>query len=173
MGMLAVFCLIVSILTVTRCQSLMKSYRFACQQDMNAIFAYMNQRYAGSVNFAAARSTHRSNGTVNLGITVTLQQMIAIQGNNNMNQTDGNATTSPQQPLQGVPVRLANGQIAYAIQQSDGQQLMAMPKQQQGQPQVIQVVVPQQGQTQNGAPPVYQPPAMSEYQEGDGLVNNQ
>merc|ERR1719203_270873 len=177
---LAVFCVFMSIWTITRCQTLMKNYRIACQQDLQLIFNYMNQRYAGSVNFSHARSTHRANGKVQLGIAVTLMQRVGIQGSTN--QTNGATNmVQQQQVVQGIPVQLPNGQIAYAIQQPNGMpmQIQQGQGQAQGQPQVIQVMVPQQqgqqGQGQTGGPPVYQPPTATvdpHGKEGDALIKN-
>jgi len=163
-----------AVVTATKCGSMMKAYRFACQQDLNGAFAYMNQRYNNMIYFSTARSTHRNNGKVQLGITVVLRAQNITP---NMAQMVGTATgqvnvmqqgVMPVQ-VQGVPMQLPNGQIVYqvAAQPQQGQQVV-MPIQQQMQQQMAQqpvqmqqVVVPIQ-QQQGGPPqygaPQYQPP---------------
>merc|ERR1712130_16201 len=168
---LAIFCVLMSIRTITQCQTLMKNYRMDCQQDLQGIFNYMNERYAGSVNFSHARSTHRTNGTVKLGIAVTLLQSGAIQGSTNQTNGATNMVQQQQQVVQGIPVQLPNGQIVYAIKQPNGMP-MQIQQQGQGQPQVIQV---QQGQSQTDGPPAYQPPNTDvdpQGQEGQRFINN-
>ena len=124
----------------------------------------MNQRYNNMIYFSTARSTHRNNGKVQLGITVVLRAQNITP---NMAQ-HGTATVIQQGVMpvqvQGVPVQLPNGQIVYQVAAQS--QVQGVPIQQQmNQIQPVpmqQVVVPiQQQQQQQAGPPQYQPPNMN------------
>ena len=130
----------------------------------------LNARYP-AVSFSAARSTHRSNGEVQLGITVVLKQVMYLStGTSTGTGTAGpNATNMVTQPqtVQGIPVQLPNGQIAYAIQQ--GQPMPIQMQQQPQHAQPVQVVVA----NASAPPPVYEPPSVNPHgNEGMSLVNN-
>ena len=75
----------------------------------------MNNRYNGAISFGPARSTHRNNGKVQLGITVSLTQSNITPNMANMaTNTVTVQNVVPIQAQQPIAVRLANGQIVYA-----------------------------------------------------------
>eukprot|EP01083_Nonionella_stella_P229210 811535_1 len=181
-----------AVVTATKCGSMMRGYRFACQQDLDGIFLYMNSRYNNLIYFSTARSTHRNNGTVQLGINIALRvQQLNISMANNSTNTNV-LPVGQVMPVQvhGVPIQLANGQIVYQIaapiQSGVPIQQQPIPIQQQ-QPIPIQQQQPipiQQQQMQSTTiqivqqhPPQYKPPPVNpQYNnngEGEGLIVNQ
>ena len=78
----------------------------------------MNNRYNGAISFGPARSTHRNNGKVQLGITVSLTQSNITP--NMANMATNTVTVQNVVPIQAqqqavaIPVQLANGQTVYA-----------------------------------------------------------
>eukprot|EP00485_Elphidium_margaritaceum_P004291 CAMPEP_0202694880 /NCGR_PEP_ID=MMETSP1385-20130828/8618_1 /ASSEMBLY_ACC=CAM_ASM_000861 /TAXON_ID=933848 /ORGANISM="Elphidium margaritaceum" /LENGTH=284 /DNA_ID=CAMNT_0049350807 /DNA_START=29 /DNA_END=883 /DNA_ORIENTATION=- len=117
----AFVCLASSATTATKVRSLMQRYRRACQQDLSNIFWHFNEQPDSMIHLSQARSTHRNNGTVQLGILVSLKTghtgvgTNTLPTNGTMYQQPANVMPIQIQQMNAKPVQLPNGQVVYQV----------------------------------------------------------